>query len=123
MFLKRERHVTDDFAIKEISGCEGKILSRNFNISRYNVNSVSRHPYKKKSGHVFAFSFVSEHSEHFLFFPFKNLHFLSGQGSPPPLTDMPAKNVFFGRLPLCLICAMFFFYSVQFSVKKNIPIN
>ena len=26
MFLKRERHVTDDFAIKEISGCKGKKL-------------------------------------------------------------------------------------------------
>ena len=27
MFLKREWPETDDFAIKKISGCEGKILS------------------------------------------------------------------------------------------------
>ena len=48
MFLKRERPETDDFAIK-MSGCEGKILSRNFNISRKIAiffSTVSRHPYK-----------------------------------------------------------------------------
>ena len=33
MFLKQERPETDDFAIKKISCCEGKILSRQFNIS------------------------------------------------------------------------------------------
>ena len=32
MFLKRERPETDNFAIKKISSCEGKILTRNFNI-------------------------------------------------------------------------------------------
>ena len=34
MFLKQERPETDDVAIKKISGCEGKILSGNFNISK-----------------------------------------------------------------------------------------
>ena len=43
MFLKRERPETDDFAIK-IYLIVGKILIRNFNISR-NARSVRRHPY------------------------------------------------------------------------------
>ena len=51
MFLKRERPETDYFAIKKISGCEGELLCRNFNILRNNAKflaifSVSRHPYK-----------------------------------------------------------------------------
>ena len=52
----------------------------NFNISRNNAKnftSVSRHLYKKISENVFAYSCVPEH---FLFLPYRNLHFLSGQG-------------------------------------------
>ena len=34
--IKQERPGTDYFVIKKISDCEGKILSRNFNISSNN---------------------------------------------------------------------------------------
>jgi len=34
--LKRERHETDDLGKKKKSGCEGKLLKKNLNISRNN---------------------------------------------------------------------------------------
>ena len=43
--------------------------------------------------HILAFQNIPEH---FKFFPYKNLQFLRGQGSPPPpLADMFAMNVSF----------------------------
>ena len=72
MFLERERPETYDFAIK-------KYLVVN---KKYFIYSLGRHPYKKDSENVSAYSCVSEHSEEFLFFPTKNV--LSGQGFPPP---------------------------------------
>ena len=58
--------------------------------------------WRKNTENSFAYSCISENSKHF--FPYKNIHFLSGQGfCPPPLADMYAKNVSFGRLPLMCI--------------------
>ena len=60
IFLKLESPETDDFALKKISGCEVKLVSRNFNISR-NANFFTndmRQPYKnilKMSLHIIAF--------------------------------------------------------------------
>ena len=40
MFLKGERPEMDDVAIKQISGSEGKIHSRNFNTSRNKIKNT-----------------------------------------------------------------------------------
>ena len=106
MFLKRERPETNQFAIEKISGCEGNILSRNFNISR--KTKCQETPLQKYSENVFAYYCVSEHSELFLFFPYKNLHFL---------TSLPsAKNVssFLVGFPQWL----FFFSFISTLMKK-----
>ena len=83
MFLKRERLETDAFVSNKISGCEEKVLSRNFNISR---NSSQFFTLTKISENFFVYSCVSEHPKHFLFFPKKILHVLRGQGFPPSLS-------------------------------------
>ena len=79
MFLKRERPVTDDFAIQKISGCEGNMqYCINFNISPnlafQNIPII------------------------FDFFPTKSYFLLADRGfapPPSPLTELPAKNVIF----------------------------
>ena len=68
MFLNREKPETDDFVKKKISGCERKILSRNFIISSL-ADILS-----KMSENFFAYSCVSENSKHL--FSNQNLHFL-----------------------------------------------
>ena len=78
MCLKRERTETDDFKIKQISGCEGKILRRNFNISR---NEKFFTIFPKMSLHILAFQNVPSI---FNFFPYENLNFLSAQELFPP---------------------------------------
>ena len=64
-FLKQKRPETDNLALNKISGCEGKILGRNLNISRNANFFTSWNPLQKYSENVFAYSCVSEHSEHF----------------------------------------------------------
>ena len=62
MVLKRERPETDDVVIKK-SGCKGKILGRNFNVSR-NINEVLADPYKKNSKLSLNIFCILEHSNH-----------------------------------------------------------
>ena len=78
---------------------------------------------KKYSENLFAYSCVSEHSEHFEFFPTKTYIFSANKGfAPPPLTDMSAKNVsFFGRLPLGRRpIFLFLFYSLYSALSGEI---
>ena len=64
-------------------------------MKHFNITSVSRHTYNKKSENIFEYPCVSEieHSE----------HLLSGQGfCPSPRKDMTAKNEsFFYGSPKC----------------------
>ena len=89
-FLKQKRPETDNLALNKISGCEGKILGRNLNISRNANFFTSWNPLQKYSENVFAYSCVSEHSD--LFFPYKTYTFLVDKGfavaTPNPLTDI-----------------------------------
>ena len=80
MFLKRERPETDDFAIKRYLVVKENFLIE-ISIFEKIMLSVSRHPYKSflKCLYIFAFQNIQQ----FLYFPLKNLHFLSGQWSLP----------------------------------------
>ena len=84
MFLRWERPEKDDYGglKKNLVGKKNTDVRIKFftifqEITRY--TSFSRHSYKN-SENFFAYSCISEHSERILFFPHKNLHFLSGQG-------------------------------------------
>ena len=66
--------------MKKIYGCEGNTPTSTFQ------GKMHRHPYKKCSENVFAYSCVSEHFEILIFFPTKTYIFLADKGfAPGPL--------------------------------------
>ena len=77
MLLKRERPLTDDFVIKKYLVVKEKYLVE---ISR---SAMLGDTLTKIFRKCLCISCVSEHSEYFKFFPYKNIHFLSGQGFFP----------------------------------------
>ena len=82
------------------SDCEGKMLKRNFNISRNDENLIQdfEDPLTKITDkYLCIFLHLRTFRALFIFFPRKKIHFIRGQGvssSPPPsLADMSAKNL------------------------------
>ena len=63
MFLKLERPETDDFAIKKL------VVKEKYLVVVSVFQEIMRHFFVSIYENVFAYSCVSEHSEHFLFCP------------------------------------------------------
>ena len=75
MFLKRERHETNDIVIKKISGCKGKILEILI------LQETPLQKFLKISLHIFAFQKIPS-----IFSSKKTYIFLANKGFciPPP---------------------------------------
>ena len=79
--FETKRHETDDFALKKITDCEGKISF----FQEITKKKFQQTPIQKMSENFFAYSCVSEHAKHFNLFPTKTCIFLAHHGFPLPL--------------------------------------